>query len=263
MWINSPRASRSFAQNSILLGRSQPRGGGQMSTLTWMCFLLCFEMALCTFAMSDKQSKLQRRRQLTAARNRRYRGRQRALQTPATSTASTLLQQGESIINLNETSAEPAQTSQDIERSGTSSAKSRKTKRSTDALLESLSVEILNVFNLREYDSPVLQRLTEGHTIKDGGSLVASTRDEAIAYVRRRVEENPFACASFGYVSSNVSRNNDRARVWVTHRTTNMPFKDISCEAVKLLTWEVRDGKWMCIEHETIRGLGMCSDEVL
>lgn len=129
----------------------------------------------------------------------------------------------------------------------------------TSSYLESVSLRLLNTFNTRDYDNPLLQLLSEKHLTKEEGVVVARTRSEFVNSMRDLVTRNPGMSASFVYISCKVEEALDRATVWVTMETTGYVYDHICREAIKILNWRKQHERWECTYHDTIRGSGVLS----
>jgi hypothetical protein len=125
--------------------------------------------------------------------------------------------------------------------------------------LEALSLRLLNTFNTRDYDNPLLQHLSEKHLTKEEGTVVARTRQEFFNSMRDIVTRNPEMRAKVMYIACDVEEELNRATVWVTMETTGYVYDNLSREAIKVLHWRKREDAWECTFHDTIRGSGVLS----
>ena len=123
--------------------------------------------------------------------------------------------------------------------------------------LESLSAAILNLINERNYRSELLENLSPAFITVWEGKTVGRTREEHVREMQAAVQQNPDVQMHTVNMSSNVDEDRGQATVWVTQRVTNFPHDALKRESIKMLVWEKRNGKRICLKHVGMRGSGM------
>jgi len=166
----------------------------------------------------------------------------------------------DSLISKANTSDDPPGAANPSEPSETSDGATLTQKKGSGEHLESISRRLLNVcLNLKDSNHPLIHEYQHPDFRNKHDALPKSaSRDDHLENLQKHLaEQQDFHCEIHN-TSSEVDENRGRATVYLWYEITGLAH-GIEREAVAVLSWERRQGRWMLMKHTGLRGsAGFC-----
>ena len=128
-------------------------------------------------------------------------------------------------------------------------------KEPTGEYLERLSISLLEVnLNQKDNDHPlVMKHMSPTFRGKHDALPKVDNRDDHQENLKKHLETQPDFHVDILNHSSEVDDSRGRATVYLWYEITGLSH-GLEREAVAVLSWERRQGTWMVIKHQGMRG---------
>ena len=133
-------------------------------------------------------------------------------------------------------------------------------KQATGDYLESLSKSILDInLNHKDTNHPlIIKHMSPAFRGKHDALPKVSTRDDHQQNLKKHLAAQPAFHVEILNHSSEVDDSRGRATVYLWYEITGLEH-GLEREAVAVLSWERRQGVWMIMKHQGMRGpSGFC-----
>jgi hypothetical protein len=133
-------------------------------------------------------------------------------------------------------------------------------KESTGEYLESLSDTILDInLNSKDTQHPlIIKHMSPAFRGKHDALPKVNTRDDHQSNLKKHLAAQPDFHVKILNHSSEVDDSRGRATVYIWYEITGLAH-GLEREAVAVLSWERRQGVWMIMKHQGMRGpSGFC-----
>ena len=133
-------------------------------------------------------------------------------------------------------------------------------KESTGDYLESLSESILDInLNMKDTQHPlIIKHMSPAFRGKHDALPKVNTRDDHQSNLKKHLDSQPNFRVNILNHSSEVDDSRGRATVYLWYEIKGLAH-GLEREAVAVLSWERRQGVWMIMKHQGMRGpSGFC-----